>query len=66
MRGESSRAATWEATQMGRAVYDSSLPLDEACALFHRLQAAQQRGLALPPDLELLFHLIQAGARAVH
>ena len=44
---------------MGRAVYESCLPIAQGCRLFRCLQEAQERGIALPPSMELLFHLIQ-------
>lgn len=44
---------------MGRAIYDSSLPIEEACALYAELDAAQQQGISLTCPVELLFHLIQ-------
>ena len=54
----------WEATPMGKAVYESTLPVDAGITLHQRLQAAIEAGLPLGVTIQeghipLIFLIIQ-------
>lgn len=58
-------SAAWSATTMGRAVYESTLPIDMGIALYRRISELQERGLPLGLSMSeghipLTFLIIQA------
>ena len=59
VRATETKAAAWEATVQGRAVYDSTLGVEEGCRLYEQLLAAQDRGLSMHSPTALLFTLIK-------
>ena len=61
-RGRGASPAAWRASDKGRAVYDSTLGIEEGCQLYDRLQEAQGRGLSMHGHTGLLFFLIQVPA----
>ena len=58
-RGKDTSPAAWRASPKGRAVYDSTLGIEEGCQLYDRLQEAQGRGLSMHGHTALLFFLVQ-------